>query len=452
MRQETINALQKIVGENNCKTDEAIRRQHGYSDTAIPDVVVYPQNSQQVADIVKVAYNEGIPVVPWGAGTKARIGLLPQTGGIAVNMTGMNQIVEYDYENQTAYVEAGISYKALQEVLITHNLFWPVEPIESDDCTVGGILVSNAAGPTKLGYGDVKHHLLGLEMVTPTGDIINPGGKTVKNVQDYDNTRFMVGSWGSLGIITKVMLKLKPMPEKETTVFLTFNDIESAYAAVRTIRNETTPLALEMMDNVAMSVMAKSGFNSGGNGVGVMFLYSGFIEQVDVMVDYVQKKFNSAVVLDEKATATAWQARQQMFPVFAGQRGAILATVAVPFTALGRFMRQARAELDKNRKGAAMVAHAGNGQIHVLLDQSPEAYAGVQEIVNRLASLASDVDGLLVVNNITDMTLTRRWVEGRGRAMIDLMARIKSGVDPHHIMAPNSKVLSYVLNGTKAVS
>ncbi|QGP92003.1 putative FAD-linked oxidoreductase [Neomoorella glycerini] len=452
MRQEIIHKLEKIVGSGNCQVEVNIRRQHGFSEAALPDAVVYPENSQQVAGVLKIAGEEGIPVVPWGAGTMAWRGLLPLAGGLAVNLTRMNKIIEYDYENMTAYVEAGISLKDLRETLQSHNLYWPVEPVEPDTCTVGGCIAAGAAGPSKLGYGDVKFHILGLEVVLPTGKIIHTGGKTVKNVQDYDNTRFLAGSWGALGIITKAMLKLRPVPEKETTVFLPFKELAAAIAAARTLRNDTLPVALEWLDGAATAVLARAGWKPIGAGPGVLVSYNGFSEQVDTQVDYVKKQFSAAVILEGEAAAVAWQARRQLFPVFASQKGAILASVAVPFTAMEEFLTRARSELDQSCKEAALAAHFGNGHIHILLEAAPGAYAGVQETVNRLASLAGNLGGLLIVDNINDLTLTRRWVEARGKAVLELLARLKAAFDPQRIMAPNSKVLAYVIDTTRLAS
>ncbi|NLW06447.1 MAG: FAD-binding oxidoreductase [Clostridia bacterium] len=444
MRQETIKALREIVGQEYCQVDKAIRRQHGYSEKAIPDVVVYPENSEQVARVVKAAIEEGCPVVPWGAGTMAWRGLLPLTGGVAINLTRMKKIIEYDYENQTAYVEAGISLKELQEVLVEHKLYWPVEPLEPDSCTLGGCIATNASGPSKLGYGDAKFHLLGLELVTPTGDIIDTGGKTVKNVQDYDNTRFLAGSWGSLGIVTKAMLKLRPLPEKEGTVLIVLKDLEAAAKAATTIRNETLPVALELLDAAAMGILARAGYKPNSSGVGVLARFTGFVEQVDVMIDYIKNKYQAAVTLDEEAAVAVWRARGQLFPTLAGERGAILINAAVPFTKMLEFLTKARTELDKSNIEAIMAAHFGNAQVHIMLAQAPEAYAEVEKMVNSLADLAGSLNGMLVVDNITDMTLARRWVESRGKAIFEIMRRLKTSIDPHQIMAPNSKVLAYV--------
>lgn len=450
MRREIIATLENIVGRENCQVEEAARRQHGFSATAIPEAVLYPGDSQQVAGILKVVAAEGIPVVPWGAGTMARRGLLPLRGGLAINLTRMNHIIEYDYENMTAYVEAGVTLKDLQATLKTHNLYWPVEPVEGDTSTVGGCVAAGASGPSKLGYGDAKFHILGLEVVLPTGEIIHTGGKTVKNVQDYDNTRFMAGSWGSLGIITKVMLKLRPLPEKEITVALSFQEMEAALEAARTIRNDTLPIALELMDSVAMKTMARAGFHPGGEGPGLLALFNGFLEQVDAQVEYLQGKFKGTRILEGEAAASAWQARRQLWPVFAGEEGAILASVAVPFTALGEFLKEARAELDRKCKGAAMVAHFGNGHVHILLNQAPGALNGIRQIVDFLSARAENLGGFLVLDNTDDLEFTRRRVAARGRAIIELLGRVKAAFDPQGIMAPNSKVLAYVMTDNRA--
>ncbi|MBE3573334.1 MAG: FAD-binding oxidoreductase [Moorella humiferrea] len=452
MRQEIVQKLEKIVGSDNCRLDAEVRNLHSLSKNSAPEAVVYPEDSRQVADILRLAGEEGLPVVPWGAGTMAGRGLLSLNGGLVINLTRMNKIIEYDYENMTAYVEAGIPLGELQKTLRTHNLFWPVEPVEPDTCTVGGCIAAGASGPSKLGYGDVKFHILGLEVVLPTGEIIRTGGKTVKNVQDYDNTRFLAGSWGSLGIITKAMLKLRPVPEKETTVFLSFKQLKEAIGAARIIRNETLPLSLELLDDNAMAVLARAGWQPSGKGAGVLVSYSGFREQVDTQVDYVKKQFSGASILEGEKAVAAWRARRQLFPAFAGNTGAVMVSAAVPFTALEEFITRAREELDRSRKGSALISHFGNGHVHILLDAAPETYAGVQGIVNTLASLAENLGGLLVVDNTEDLSLTRRWVEARGKAIMELLSRIKAAFDPKGIMAPNSKVLAYVTNNSRAVS
>ncbi|MDN5361598.1 MAG: hypothetical protein PWP70_645 [Moorella sp. (in: firmicutes)] len=452
MRQEIIAALEKIVGQENCRVDEAVRRQHGLGEKALPDAVLFPGDSQQVAAIIKLAAGEGLPVTPWGAGTMAPRGLLPLEGGLAINLTRMNKILEYDYENMTAYVEAGLSLKDLREALRVHNLYWPVEPVEPDTCTVGGCVATSASGPSKLGYGDTKFHILGLEVVLPTGEIIRTGGKTVKNVQDYDNTRFLAGSWGSLGIITRVILKLRPIPEKETTLFLPCRDLEGAIAAARTIRNETLAIALELLDRVAVKAMDQAGYHSDGQGPALLAFFNGFTEQVEAQVAYLRGKFKDARILEGEEAAAAWEARRQLWPQFAGATGAILASVTVPFTALAEFLAKTRAELDQNRKGAALVAHFGNSHVHILLDQAPKDLDGVRELVDRLASLAENLGGYLILDNTGDLSYTRRRVASRGRIIFELLQRVKAAFDPKGIMTPNSKVLAYVTTDTRAVS
>jgi FAD/FMN-containing dehydrogenase len=278
------------------------------------------------------------------------------------------------------------------------------------------------------------------------------GGNTVKNVQDYDNTRLMAGSWGSLGIITRIVLKLRPLPEKETTVFLAAADLKAAIDAGRTIRNETLPIALELLDGVAMAVLARAGYQAGKGGAGILALFNGFKEQVDAQVAYLQERFPAVTILDEATAAAAWQARRRFLPVYAGAKGAVLASVALPFTALEEFLTRARAELDQHRQEAAMIAHFGNAHVHIFLDAAPATWAEVRADIDRLASLADSLGGLLIVDNIDDTTLTRRRVEARGQAVPELLRRLKSAFDPHLIMTPNSKVLAYVIDSTRAAS
>ncbi|MBC7324592.1 MAG: hypothetical protein H5T99_04685, partial [Moorella sp. (in: Bacteria)] len=228
--------------------------------------------------------------------------------------------------------------------------------------------------------------------------------------------------------------------------------LEAAIAAARTIRNETLPVALELLDGAAMAVMARSGWQPGNGGAGVMAIYTGFKEQVDAQVEHLRKQFPATTLLEGEAGETAWQARRQLFSTFAGQKGAILASAAVPFTAMAEFLSRARAELDQNRKGAALVAHFGNAHIHIFLDEAPAAWTGARETIDRLASLAGDLGGLLMVDNIDDLTLARRWVESRGTAVLELLGRLKAAIDPCGIMAPNSKVLAYIPAATRVAS
>lgn len=449
MQAKLINELKNILGAERVKEDLTTRQKMALDPDSLPEVAVFPADSEQVARVVRLANEEGVAVIPWGAGNHAWRGLLPYKGGIALNLTHLQNIVEFDQDNQTAYVDAGLSLAALNESFRKGRLFLPVDPVEGETCTLGGCIASNASGPRKLGYGTTKDYLLGLEMVLPTGELVRTGGKTVKNVQDYDNTRFMAGSWGALGIITKAMLKLKPLPEKETTVCLGFKGIEEACEAAFNLRQELGPTALEVLDDWAVKALEKAGYPLPvKGGPCVLAAFAGFEEAVDWQAGEAAKRYGQAaqaILCRAEQGDAVWTARRHAFKAVGGDKGALLGSASLPFTATGKFIKEARTLLTSLRQEAALVAHFGNGHVHLFLRQPPAAYQEIQDVLNRLQDMASEAGGLFLVDNINDLTIARRWVEARGKALIPLLGRIKEALDPRRVLTPNSKVLAYVL-------
>ncbi|MGI9953370.1 FAD-binding oxidoreductase [Moorellaceae bacterium AZ2] len=454
MQAKLIKELANILGPEHVKEDPAVRRQLALGEEDLPDVVVYPADSEEVARVVRLANEEGVAVIPWGAGLHAWRGLLPYKGGIALNLTRLQKIIEFDQDNQTAWVETGLPLAALNEAFRKGRLFLPIDPPEGGACTLGGCIASNASGPRKLGYGTTKDYLLGLEVVSPTGEIVHTGGKTVKNVQDYDNTRFLAGSWGSLGVVTKAVVKLKPLPEKEVSVCLGFPHLEEACEAAFILRQGLGPVALEIMDGKAMEALERSGYFLPVRGNACLLAaFAGFEEAVDWQVGEVRSKYGQAadlVVAGEDEAATLWEARRNALAAFAGVEGAILGSASLPFTATGKFMQEARSLFVSSGQEAALVAHFGNGHVHIFLKQPPANYQAVQDVLGQLQDLAAGAGGLFLVENINDLTMVRRWVETRGPALIPLLRRIKEALDPRRVLTPNSKVLAYVLAAAEA--
>lgn len=454
MEAKFIKELANLLGPEHVTEDPAVRRQAAVGGDYLPDVVVYPADGEEVARVVRLANEEGVAVIPWGAGLHARRGLLPYKGGIALRLTRLQKILEFDRDNQTAWVETGRSLSSLNEVFRTGRLFLPPDPLEGGDCTLGGCIAANAAGPRKLGYGTTKDYLLGLEIVSPTGEIVRTGGKTVKNVQDYDNTRFLAGSWGSLGVVTKAMVKLKPLPEKEVSLCLGFPRLEEACEAAFNMRQELGPVALELMDAVLMEALQESGHPLPVRGEACLLAaFAGFTEAVDWQVDQVRAKYGQAaevVEAGEDEAATLWEARRQAWRAMGGEEGAILGSASLPFTATGKFVQEARSLFLSGQQKAALAAHFGNGHVHVFLKHPPSHYEAVGEVLGRLQDLAAGAGGLFLVENINDLAMVRRWVEGRGPALIPLLRRIKEALDPRRVLTPNSKVLAYVLDAAGA--
>ena len=247
-----IDQLRQIVGKDQVSTEKADLICYSYDATQqkfMPDVVVHPQTSEQISRIMRLANTEKVPVFPRGAGSGFTGGSLPTTGGIVLTTERMDKILEIDEENLVAVVQPGVVTEQFQIAVEKVGLFYPPDPASLKFSTLGGNVAECAGGPRCVKYGVTKDYILGLEVVTPTGDIITTGGPTMKGVVGYDLTKLMCGSEGTLGIVTRIVIKLLPLPEAKKTMLVLFDSIDGAARAVSAIvRNKIIPTTLEFMD------------------------------------------------------------------------------------------------------------------------------------------------------------------------------------------------------------
>jgi len=252
MDSHIIKALQEIVGADQVSTERADLICYSYDATQqkfLPDVVVHPSTTDQISRIMKLANESRTPVFPRGAGSGFTGGSLPTRGGIVMTTEKMDRILEIDQENLVAVVQPGVVTEQFQQAVEKVGLFYPPDPASLKFSTLGGNVAECAGGPRCVKYGVTKDYILGLEVVTPTGDVINTGGPTMKGVVGYDLTKLMCGSEGTLGIITKIVIKLLPFPEAKKTMLVLFDSIDGAAQSVSAIvRNKIIPTTLEFMD------------------------------------------------------------------------------------------------------------------------------------------------------------------------------------------------------------
>ncbi len=257
-----VRILQETVGKENVSTEQADRICYSYDATQqrfLPDVVVHPGSPREVSLIMKMANAEKIPVFPRGAGSGFTGGSLPTKGGIVLVMTRLDRILRIDEENLIAEVEPGLVTEQFQLAVEKVGLFYPPDPASLKFSTMGGNVAECAGGPRCVKYGVTKDYILGLEIVTPQGDIIRTGGETMKGVVGYDLTKLMVGSEGTLGIITKIIVKLIPLPEAKKTMLVQFDSIDGAAQAVSSIiRGKIIPTTLEFMDATTIDCVRKA--------------------------------------------------------------------------------------------------------------------------------------------------------------------------------------------------
>ncbi len=257
LHEDHIQALREIVGTKHVATSRTDLLTHSFDATQrhfMPEVVVHPKSTAEVAAIVRLAAQHTLPILPRGAGSGFTGGALPLRGGIVLVLTRMNRIIEIDSNNLIAVVEPGVITATFQEEVEKVGLFYPPDPASKEFSTLGGNIAECAGGPRCVKYGVTRDYVLGLTVVTPSGDIIHTGGRTMKNVAGYDLTRLFVGSEGTLGIVTEIILRLLPKPAAKRTMLATFSHIDGAAEAVSAIiRGKIIPTTLEFMDASAIN-------------------------------------------------------------------------------------------------------------------------------------------------------------------------------------------------------
>jgi glycolate oxidase len=254
---QILEAFIQIVGEANVLVDRESHEKYGHDETEdflfYPEAVLLPSNTKQISQILKICHKEQIPVTPRGAGTGLSGGALPVAGGVLLSMEKFNRIIEIDERNLQALVEPGVITQVFQEAVAAKGLFYPPDPSSRGSCMLGGNLSENAGGPKAVKYGVTRDYVLGLEVVLADGEVINTGARVLKNSTGYNLTHLMIGSEGTLGIITKIIFKLIPLPQHNVLMLVPFFSAEKACEAVSAIfRAGIIPSALEFMERDAI--------------------------------------------------------------------------------------------------------------------------------------------------------------------------------------------------------
>ena len=248
--------LKDIAGDENVLTSPEELLCYSYDSTVLqhlPEIVVLPRTTEEVAATVKLASQEAIPLVPRGAGTNLAGGTVPIKGGIVLSLTRMTDVISIDTVNMVAVVQPGVVTGKLRAEVARHGLYYPPDPASLKATTIGGNVGMNAGGPHALKYGVTSDYVMGLEVVLPSGEVIRTGGKAIKNVTGYNLTQLFVGSEGTLGVITEITLRLIPQPEATGSVLAAFADLDDAATLVnRILHAGVTPAVIEIMDQMTI--------------------------------------------------------------------------------------------------------------------------------------------------------------------------------------------------------
>jgi glycolate oxidase len=457
MEKHHINALKEIVGEDNVLTSIEDLYCYSYDATPghshMPDAVVSPANTAETSKILKLANENHIPVYTRGSGTNLSAGCVPAKGGIVLLMTRLSKILEVDLENLVAIAEPGVIVADLNKEIASFGLIYPPDPGTVATATLGGTVAENAGGLRGLKYGVSKHYIMGLEVVLANGDIMNTGGKNVKDVSGYDMTKLFTGSEGTLCVITKVITKLVPAPEAKKAMMAIFRDLDHAGQAVSAIiAAKIIPATLEIMDNATIRTVedyAKVGLPLDAEAV-LLIEVDGNPIVVEQEADKVMEalKANHAALVqiakDDTERDKLWAARRAALPALAKLRPTTYVEDAtVPRNKVPDFLRQVSNISKKYNVTIGTFGHAGDGNMHptIVCDiRMPEEMEPVYKAMDEMFKAAIALGGTLSGEHGIGLGKLQWMEEQHGTVTMNAMRSIKRALDPNLILNPGKLV------------
>ncbi len=447
-----ISKLKEIVGKEHVSTDKADLICYSYDATQkqfLPEVVVHAGSAEEIARIMRLANEESVPVFPRGAGSGFTGGSLPTTGGIVLVTTRLDKIIEIDEENLVATVEPGVVTGQFQKEVEKLGLFYPPDPASLKFSTLGGNVAECAGGPRCVKYGVTKDFILGLEIVTPTGEVITTGGPTMKGVVGYDLTKLMCGSEGTLGIITRIIIKLLPLPEAKKTMLVLFDSIDGAAQAVSDIiRGKIIPTTLEFMDAATIDcVRQATDLDVPAAAKAVLII------EVDGEKDMIERQANkigeivqplgvveTRVAETPEESEALWQIRRS---VSASLRKVnpdkYNEDICVPRSKVPEMIRKVEAIASELGVSIVNFGHAGDGNIHVniMVDrQQPGEEERAEMAIEAVFKAALDLGGTMSgEHGVGIMKAPYIPLELSG-SVAEYMKTIKRALDPKNILNP----------------
>ncbi|MFN2354447.1 MAG: FAD-binding oxidoreductase [Desulfopila sp.] len=447
-----VRRLESIAGAENVSAATGDRLTHSYDATKqefLPDVVVYAENRQQVQQIVTLAHDNKIAILPRGAGSGFSGGSLPVQGGIVLVLTRMNAILSIDSDNLTAVVQPGVVTADLQRAVEKQGLFYPPDPASKEFSTLGGNVAECAGGPRCVKYGVTKDFVLGLEVVTPRGEVIRTGGHTLKNVVGYDLTKLIVGSEGTLGVVTEIILKLLPRPEAKKTMLVQFETIEGAAAAVaEIIRARIIPTTLEFMDGATIDcIRGTSKIELPPSCSAVLILeVDGDAALIEQQADKILAVIEPLGVVDvqvaenHEESEEIWQLRRNVSPNLRKiNPNKFNEDIVVPRSKVPDMIRAL--ERLAREYGVAIVnfGHAGDGNIHVnvMVDLREQGMQQkVDEVMEKIFAAAVALKGSISGEHGIGTSKARYLAMELDDVTIGYMRAVKQAFDPCNIMNP----------------
>ena len=447
-------ALRRDFGDRSV-TSQAIREQHGHgeglADAALPDVVVFPHTNEEVAGIVRLCHAARVPVIAFGVGTSLEGHVAALYGGVCIDLSQMNRMLEINQADLDCRVQAGVTREQVNAELKGTGLFFPIDP--GANATIGGMASTRASGTNAVRYGTMRENVLGLTVVTPDGRIVRTGGRARKSSAGYDLTRLFVGSEGTLGVITEVQLRLYGIPEAISAAVCQFPDLKSAVDTVIVAMQMGIPVArIELLDALQMDACIRYSKLEGlAAQPTLLFEFhgseAGVREQAETMQAITAEHGGSAFqwATQPEDRSRLWKARHNAYYAslaLSPGKQAFSTDACVPISRLADCLLETRAELDREGVIAPIVGHVGDGNFHVLVlfDPASKAERAKAEAIARSVSMrAIAMGGTCTGEHGIGVHKLEALVAEHGEA-VELMQTIKRALDPLNIMNPGKTV------------
>ena len=445
-----LEALKVRFGDQ-LSTAQAVREQHGRDESSFkappPTAVVFAESTADVADVVKLASQYAVPVIPFGAGSSLEGHLLAVQGGISLDVGRMNKLLSVNADDLTVTVQPGITRKQLNEAIKDTGLFFPIDP--GADASIGGMSATRASGTNAVRYGTMRENVLALEVVTASGEVIRTGTRAKKSSAGYDLTRLMVGSEGTLGVITEITVKLYPLPEAVSAAICSFTSIEAAVRTTIQVIQLGVPIArVELIDvNTVRMVNAYAKLGLREEPMLLMEFHgspAGVKEQAELVQEIASEfggnAFEWASTPEERTRL--WTARHNAyFAAIQSRPGcvAISTDTCVPISRLADCLLDSVAETDASGIPYFLVGHVGDGNFHFgyLIDPNDPHEREVAEGLNhKLVERALRLEGTCTGEHGVGLHKMDFLVTETGAGAVDMMRTIKRALDPQNIMNP----------------
>ena len=444
-----IAELRAVLGDRMSLAD-SVRAHHGkdesYHTLLPPDAVVFPKSTEEVAAVVRACVGHQTPIIPFGVGTSLEGGVGAPHGGVSVDMSGLDRILRVNAEDMDATVEAGVTRKRLNADLRDTGLFFAVDP--GADATLGGMAATRASGTNAVRYGTMRHNVLNVKAVLADGKIISTARRARKSAAGYDLTGLLVGSEGTLGIITEVTVRLFGVPEAISAAVCSFPSVDDAVkCCILTIQSGIPVARIELLDSVQMDACIRYSKLDYEAAPTLFFEFHGTPDGVKEQAELVQQiatdfgasDFKWAVRTEERNAL--WLARHDvLYAALALRPGSVAwsTDVCVPVSRLADCIAETRSDIDKSGLLAPIVGHVGDGNFHVifLIDPNiPEEWNAAHRVNERMVLRALDMEGTCTGEHGVGIGKRRYMAAEHGEA-IGVMRTLKQALDPAHLMNP----------------